>query len=97
MHVETIESLNERPSIESVVTGVDLEYSLVGPAFGNAVSDIESAIESGEYEVVNGNLHAGDITLDPEMFTIEKRRQYTGSGEMLDLDNDDVTVIVQHG
>jgi|GEM_PF-4603014 valyl-tRNA synthetase (EC 6.1.1.9) len=35
------------------------------------------------------------ITLDPEMFDIQKRRQYTGDGEMLDPDTDDVIVIVQ--
>lgn len=96
MHIETLESVSERPSIESVVTGVDLEYSLVGPAFGNAVSDIETAIESGEYEVVDDQLHTEGITLDPEMFDIQKRRQYTGDGEMLDLDTDDVIVIVQN-
>ena len=92
MHVGELDSLDERPEIESVVTGVDLDYSLVGPEFGSQVPDIEAAIEAGEYEVVDGALHAADAELDADMFEIEEERQYTGDGEMIEAD--DAVVIV---
>jgi valyl-tRNA synthetase len=92
MHVDELNSLDERPEIESVVTGVDLEYSLVGPEYGSQVPDIEAAIAAGDYEVVDGDLHAGGAELDPEMFEIEEERQYTGDGEMIEAD--DAVVIV---
>ena len=92
MHVRELNSLDERPEIESVVTGVDLDYSLVGPAFGSQVPDIEAAIEAGDYEVVDGHLHAEEAELDPEMFEIEAERRYTGDGEMIEAD--DAAVIV---
>ena len=92
MHVRELNSLAERPEIESVVTGVDLDYSLVGPAFGSQVPDIEAAIEAGDYEVVDGHLHAADAELDAEMFEIEEERRYTGDGEMIEAD--DAAVIV---
>jgi len=84
MHVGELESVDEAPPVESVVTGVDLDYSLVGPEFGSRVSDIEAAIGSGDYEVVDGHLHAAGATLDAEMFEIEEERRYTGDGEMVE-------------
>ncbi|GAB3313858.1 valine--tRNA ligase [Haloplanus salinarum] len=84
MHVDELESVAEDPPVESVVTGVDLDYSLVGPEFGNRVSDIEAAIADGDYEVVDGHLHAADVELDPEMFELEAERRYTGDGEMVE-------------
>jgi valyl-tRNA synthetase len=94
MHVDQLETLDEEPQIESVVTGVDLDYSLVGPEFGAQVPDIEAALEAEEYEVVDGELHAAGVELDPEMFTIEETRRYTGEGDMLEAG--DAVVIVQH-
>ncbi|RYJ14185.1 valine--tRNA ligase [Halogeometricum borinquense] len=94
MHVEEMETLAEEPQIESVVTGVDLDYSLVGPEFGAQVPDIEAALEAEEYEVEDGHLHAAGVELAPEMFTIEEERKYMGDGEMLEAG--DAVVIVQH-
>jgi valyl-tRNA synthetase len=93
MHVDQLESVDEEPPVESVVTGVDLDYSLVGPEFGSRVSAIEAAIADGDYEVVDGRLHAADATLDAEMFEIEEERQYTGDGEMVEAG--DTVVIVR--
>ena len=92
MHVAELNPLAERPEIESVVTGVDLDYSLVGPEFGSQVPDIEAAIEAGEYEVVDGALRAGGAELDAEMFENEEERRYTGDGEMIEAG--DAAVIV---
>ena len=86
MHVETLATFDESdaPEIETVRTGVDLDYSKVGPEFGNKVSDIEAAIAEGDYEVRDGRLHAAGVELDPEMFEIEEERRYTGEGDMVD-------------
>ncbi|MFC6874117.1 valine--tRNA ligase [Halobellus marinus] len=94
MHVDELEILEERPAVESVVTGVDLDYSLVGPEFGSQVADIDDGIEAGDYEVVDGELHVADVALDPEMFEIEEERQYLGDGEMIEADG--AIVIVHH-
>jgi valyl-tRNA synthetase len=94
MHVDELESVDEAPPVESVVTGVDLDYSLVGPEFGNQVGDIEAAIAQGDYEVVDGRLHVAGVELDAEMFEIEEERQYTGEGEMIEAG--DTVVIVRN-
>jgi len=94
MHVDELESVDEAPPVESVVTGVDLDYSLVGPEFGNQVGDIEAAIAQGDYTVEDGRLHAAGVELDPEMFEIEEERQYAGDGEMIEAG--DTVVIVRN-
>jgi valyl-tRNA synthetase len=93
MHVDELETTEEAAPIESVVTGIDLDYSLVGPEFGSRVSAIDEAIEAGDYELVDGELHAADAELTAEMFSVEEERQYTGAGEMVEAG--DVVVIVQ--
>ncbi|MEF8780845.1 MAG: valine--tRNA ligase [Haloferacaceae archaeon] len=82
------------PPVETVVTGIDLDYSLVGPEFGSAVPEIETAIEDGEYELAGDELHAAGETLSAEMFEVETERQYAGDGEYLDAGG--VVVIVQN-
>ncbi|MFC6989893.1 valine--tRNA ligase [Haloplanus sp. GCM10025708] len=94
MHVETLETSSEEPPVESVVTGVDLDYSVVGPEYGSQVSDIEAAIEDGEYDVVDGELHVAGVELDAEMFEIEEERRYAGEGVMVEAD--DTVVIVRN-
>jgi valyl-tRNA synthetase len=92
MHVADLELLAERPAVETVVTGIDLDYSAVGPAFGADVPDIEAAIADGEYELAADRLVAAGHELDPEMFTVEEERRYDGEGALLELD--DAIVIV---
>jgi valyl-tRNA synthetase len=94
MHVETLQSLDRDPEVESVVTGIDLDYSLVGPEFGSKVGDIESGIEAGDYELDGDTLSVAGVELGPEMFEVERERQYLGEGEMLEAD--DTVVVVQN-
>jgi len=86
MHVERFEVLDERPAVETVVAGVDLDYSLVGPEFGGSVPDIEAAIEAGEYEIDGAVLRAAGHELDAEMFEVGAERRYEGDGDLLELD-----------
>jgi valyl-tRNA synthetase len=90
MHVEELELLAEAPAVETVVTGIDLDYSVVGPEFGGDVPDIEAAIEGGEYAVEgegdDATLVAGDHTLTAEMFDLETERRYDGAGDLLETD-----------
>jgi len=97
MHVEELETLSEAPEIETVVAGVDLDYSLVGPAFGDRVPEIEAAVERGDYELSDGRLRAAGVELDGEMFEVEEERRYTGDGEMVDPDGADAVVVVHGG
>ena len=93
MHVDELEAVDAEPPIGSVVTGIDLDYSLVGPEFGSRVSEIDTALEAGEYDLADGTLHVAGVELSAEMFSVEEERQYTGSGEMVEAG--DVVVIVQ--
>ena len=94
MHVDTIETVEGEPDITTEISDVDLDYSLVGPEFGNRVGDIDAGIEAGDFEVRDGTLVvAGEFELDDEMFEIEKSRTYSGEGEMLEAG--DAIVIVR--
>lgn len=95
MHVDTLETLEEEPEIESVITGIDLDYSVVGPEYGADVPDIEEGIENGDYEIgADGEtLSVAGHELSAEEFTVERERRYTGEGEMLEADG--ALVIVQ--
>jgi valyl-tRNA synthetase len=86
MHVDELETSDAEAPIESVVTGIDLDYSLVGPEFGNRVSEIDAAIDAGNYEITDGVLRAAGVELDPEMFSTEEERRYTGAGEMVETE-----------
>ncbi|MFC6726610.1 valine--tRNA ligase, partial [Halobium palmae] len=94
MHVRELESLDREPEIESVVTGIDLDYSTVGPEYGNRVGEIDAGIEAGDYEIDGEVLRVAGVELDPEMFEVERERRYLGEGEMLEAG--DAVVVVQN-
>jgi valyl-tRNA synthetase len=94
MHVAELEAYDDAPDIESVVTGIDLDYAVVGPEFGSSVPDIEAGIESGDYELTDGVLRVAGHELDAEMFDVEEERRYSGDGEMVEAD--EAVVVVQH-
>jgi valyl-tRNA synthetase len=94
MHVQNLEARDEAPEIESVVTGIDLDYSVVGPNYGADVPDIEAGIESGEYELEGEEtLRVAGHELGADEFTVERERQFTGEGEMVETDG--ALVVVQ--
>ncbi|WP_138006879.1 valine--tRNA ligase [Halalkalirubrum salinum] len=93
MQVEELAVREGDAPIETVQTGIDLEYSIVGPTYGGQVPEIEAAIESGDYEIEDGHLHAAGVELDPEAFSIEETRQYSGDGEFLDAGE---TIVIVH-
>ena len=107
MHVRSLETFDETPEVTTEVTGVDLDYSLVGPEYGDRVGDIDAAIEAGEFEVreaqrgsdsrtesdaVDEELHVAGVELAPEMFEMERERTYSGDGEMVETENAVVVV-----
>ncbi|MGM0592747.1 MAG: class I tRNA ligase family protein, partial [Halobacteriota archaeon] len=93
MHVEALERLDDAPDIETVVTGIDLDYSVVGPEFGSKVPEIEAAIDDGEYSVEDGSLHVAGVEIDEDAFEVDRERRYTGDGDMVEAG--DAVVIVQ--
>ncbi|WP_435073792.1 valine--tRNA ligase [Halorubrum sp. HHNYT27] len=94
MHVDdlTVHPDADAP-VETVVTGIDLDYATVGPKYGNQVGDIEAAIAQSEYEIDGDELHVAGVTLASDEFAVEEERQYRGDGELLEAD--DVVVIVR--
>jgi len=94
MHVDAVETHDDEPDITTELSGVDLDYSLVGPEFGNEVGDIDAAIEAGKFEVDGDRLVVdGEFELDAEMFDLEESREYSGAGEMVETDG--AVIIVQ--
>jgi valyl-tRNA synthetase len=93
MHVDDLVVADGEAPVEEVVTGIDLDYSVVGPAYGSQVPDIEADIENGSYDLDReaGTLRAGGVELDTDAFSVEAERQYTGDGRMIDADG---TVVV---
>jgi valyl-tRNA synthetase len=87
MHVNDLELLADAPEITTEISDIDLDYSLVGPEYGNQVGDIEAGIASGDYDIEDGRLHVAGLELDAEMFEIEEARTYSGDGEMIETDN----------
>ena len=95
MHVADLQVHPEADApVETVVTGIDLDYATIGPKYGDQVGDIEAAIASGEYEIDGDELHVAGVTLVDEEFAIEEERRYRGDGELLQAD--DVVVIVRN-
>ena len=92
MHVGEFTARDESPDIETAITGIDLDYSLVGPEFGEAVGEIEAAIANDEFELAGEALHAAGHTLDAEMFEIERERRLQGDGEL--IETDDAAIVV---
>ncbi|WP_129114024.1 valine--tRNA ligase [Halegenticoccus tardaugens] len=93
MHVDELATYDEEPPIESVVTGVDLDYAVVGPEHGSKVPEIEAGIEAGDYAVEDGVLRVADVELDAEAFEVNEERRYSGDGQMLEAN--DALVIVR--
>jgi valyl-tRNA synthetase len=84
MHVETLQLRDEAPTVTERVTGIDLAYGAVGPAFGAQVPEIEAAIDAGAYTLDEAGLHLAGVDLDPGMYTVERERTYDGEGELID-------------
>ncbi|MFB6295279.1 MAG: valine--tRNA ligase [Halobacteriales archaeon] len=92
MHVADLRVHEEAPEVETQVVDVDLEYSIVGPEYGDRVGDIESAIAAGEYEIRDGRLHAAGVELDSGAFEAEEERAYSGEGDLIETDRAAVVV-----
>ncbi len=94
MHVEdlTVHPDAEAP-VETVVSGIDLDYATVGPKYGDQVSEIEGALAQGEYEIDGDELRVAGVTLVDGEFSVEEQRRYEGDGTFLEAD--DVVVIVR--
>ena len=80
--------------VETVITGIDLDYATVGPKYGGQVGDIEAGLAQDEYEIDGDELQVAGVTLVGDEFAIEEERQYQGDGELLQAD--DVVVIVRN-
>ena len=86
MHVDSLSSTDEEPPIESVVSGIDLDYAVVGPEFGSKVPDIEAALADDDYELVGDELHVAGVELGSDMFEVNEERTYTGEGEFVETE-----------
>jgi len=93
MHVEQLDVFEDAPDISTEISGIDLDYSVVGPEFGNDVGAIDAGIESGDYEIEDGTLVVADeFELGADLFEIEETRTYSGEGEMTETESAVVVV-----
>jgi len=80
--------------VETVITGIDLDYATVGPKYGDQVGDIEAALAQADYEIDGDELRVAGVTLVDDEFAVEEERQYRDEGELLQAD--DVVIIVRN-
>ncbi len=93
MHVDQLDTYEDAPDITTEVSGIDLDYSVVGPEFGSDVGAIDAGIESGDYEIDGERLVVADeFELGPDLFEVEETRTYSGEGEMTETENAVVVV-----
>ncbi|SFB84489.1 valyl-tRNA synthetase [Halobiforma haloterrestris] len=95
MHVADLEVLSDQPEITTQVASIDLDYSQVGPKYGEKVGEIDAGIESGDYELdrEDGVLRVAGEELAEDLFEVERERTYSGEGEMLETES--AVVIVE--
>jgi valyl-tRNA synthetase len=89
MHVQDLELLAEPPEITTEVASIDLDYSTLGPKYGSKVGEIDSGIDSGEYEIDDdqGVLRVAGEELEGDLFEVSLERTYSGDGEMLETES----------
>ena len=94
MNIEQLEISTEKPEMERKLTGISLNYSKVGPKFGNKVKEIERAVEKvGEIEIKEGVLKAaGEKLVEGEDF--EADREYALKGEKGEIVQTENTVVL---
>ena len=92
MHVRELEQRDESPDVRTEVAEIDLDYSLVGPEFGERVGDIEAGIAAGDYELDGDRLRVAGVELDPEMFEVREEHTYAGEGELIETESAAVVV-----
>ena len=92
MHVDdlTVHPDAEAP-VETVISGIDLDYSTVGPKYGGDVPDIEAGIDAGDYDLVDDELHVAGHELGADEFEVERTRELQGEGNLLDAEG---TVVI---
>ena len=84
MHVEELTMLEEAPEIREEIVSVDLDYATIGPRFGAKVGEIDAAIDAGEFELIDDELHVAGEVIEADAFAVERERTYVGDGEMLE-------------
>jgi len=92
MHIADLRVYDETPEIETTIADIDLDYSIVGPEYGERVGDIEAAIAGNEFEIRDGRLHAAGLELDPKTFEVEEERTFSGEGELIETETAAIVV-----
>jgi len=92
MHVGELATFDEDPETTTEITSVDLDYSTVGPQYGEKVGDIDAAVESGDFDIEDGTVRVAGEELGADLFAIERERTYSGEGEMIETESAIVVV-----
>ncbi|UTF55517.1 valine--tRNA ligase [Natronosalvus rutilus] len=89
MQVQELTVLEEEPEIATKIGSIDLDYSTLGPKYGAKVGEIDSEIESENYEVDDeeGVLRVAGEELEADLFEVEYERTYSGDGEMIETES----------
>jgi valyl-tRNA synthetase len=92
MHVDTLDTLEERPEIATEIDEISLDYATLGPEYGEQIGAFDDALETGEYELTDDGLELAGEVLSPELYEVREQRRYQGTGDMIDAE--DAIVIV---
>ena len=93
MHIKTLEILDERPKTVTEVDGISLDYATLGPEYGAKVGEFDQAIAAGDYDLTDDGLTVAGETLTPDVYEVQRSRQYRGDGEMIDAEG---AVVIVH-
>ncbi|GAA0670960.1 valine--tRNA ligase [Natronoarchaeum mannanilyticum] len=94
MHVDELDARDEAADVTTEIAEISLDYSQVGPKFGEKVGEIDAALENGEYELSDGTLEVAGEELGADLFEVREERTYAGEGQMIEAD--DLVVVVQN-
>jgi len=93
MHVDELTLHEDDPDLTTEVVDIDLDYSTLGPKYGDQINEFDAAIADGDYEIVAGELRVGGETLVADEFEVREEHKYGGDGKVVETDH---AVVVVH-
>ncbi|ELZ08369.1 valyl-tRNA ligase [Halovivax asiaticus JCM 14624] len=92
MHVEDLTVSDDDPDVTTELSDISLDYSTLGPRYGEKVGEIDDAIDDEAFELDGDTLVVAGEALEPDLFEVSHERTYSGAGEMIETESAIVVV-----
>ncbi len=93
MTIDTFERLEQQPTASERIVDIELEYSTVGPMYGEQLADIEQAIAEGAFSINDGTLSVASLELDSELYEPVIDRTFDTTGDVRELE--DAVIVIE--